>query len=180
MPIKSSLRPEDAQIWHGTLGNPEWPAPKLTYKNDNVARKGANYISMSKNEYRDYPEVVAAKVKILAQMVKKSKNCLIYTGAGISRNAGVDDYASAKNTMKAGVKSLDKGSYRLAKPTKAHYVISEMAKKGYAKHWLQQNHDGLAHKAGCPDHMINEIHGSWHDMTNKVIPMSGALRAENF
>ena len=66
MPVKSTLKPEDSQIWHGTLGNPEWAAPKLVYKNDEVARKGANYISMSKNEYRDYPEVVAAKVKILA------------------------------------------------------------------------------------------------------------------
>ena len=118
------------------LGNPEWPAPKATFKSNEIARKGQNYISMSKTEYRDSPAVVAAKVKILAQMVKKSKNCLIYTGAGISRNAGVDDYASAKSTMKTGVKSLDKGSYRLAKPTKAHYVLSEMAKKGYAKHWL--------------------------------------------
>jgi hypothetical protein len=72
MPTKTVLRPEDSQIWHGSLGNPEWAAPIVTFKSDEVARKGDNYISMTKTEFRDTPAVVAAKVKLLAQMVKKS------------------------------------------------------------------------------------------------------------
>ena len=103
-----------------------------------------------------------------------------YTSAGISRNAGIDDYASAQNSKKAGHKTLAKNEYRKAKPTRAHYAITEMANNGYVKNWLQQNHDGLAHKAGMPDYMVNEIHGSWYDKSNPVVPMSGNLKAENF
>ena len=55
-----------------------------------------------------------------------------------------------------------------------------MIKKDYVKHWLQQNHDGLAQKSGCPLSKVNEIHGSWYDKSNPVVPMSGQLKAENF
>ena len=27
--------------------------------------------------------------------------------------------------------------------------------------WVQQNHDGLPQKAGFPQWLLNEIHGSW-------------------
>ena len=114
-----------------------------------------------------------AKVKLLAEMVKKSQLLVAYTGAGISRNAGIDDYASAKNSKKPGAKTLAKGSYRAAKPTRAHYVITELIKKDFVKHWLQQNHDGLAQKSGCPQSKVNEIHGSWYDKSNPVIKMGG-------
>jgi hypothetical protein len=30
-----------------------------------------------------------------------------------------------------------------------------MEKKNYVKHWLQQNHDGLAQKAGFPMSKLN-------------------------
>ena len=81
---------------------------------------------MTKSEFRDHPEVVVEKVKLLAKMIKKSELCLAYTGAGISRNAGIDDYASAKATKKAGLTMLGKKDYRMAKPTKAHYVLTEL------------------------------------------------------
>ena len=51
---KSVLRPEDSQIWHGSLGNPEWPAPKCTFKSDEKARKGSEtYVTMTKSEFRE-------------------------------------------------------------------------------------------------------------------------------
>ena len=179
-PVKTALKPEDSQIFHGSLGNPHWEAPAVTFKSNEVARKGDNYISFSKTEFKDKPEVLKEKVKLLAEMVKKSELLVAYTGAGISRNAGIADYASAKNTVKAGVKTLAQGSYRSAKPTKAHYVITELIKKGHVKHWLQQNHDGLAQKSGCPQSMVNEIHGSWYDKSNPVVKMSGKLKTENY
>jgi len=47
--------------------------------------------------------------------------------------------------------------------------------------WLNQNHDGLAHKAGFPAAKINEIHGSWLDKEkNPVVKMSGSLRPDLF
>jgi len=91
---------------------------------------------MTKTEFKDTPAVLAQKVKLLAQMVKKSENLVAYTGAGISRNAGIDDYGSSKNSKRPGAKTLAKGSYKAAKPTKAHYVITELIKKDFVKHWL--------------------------------------------
>lgn len=44
--------------------------------------------------------------------------------------------------------------------------------------WVQQNHDGLAGKAGFPQHAINEIHGGWFDPSNPVVPMTGRLRKD--
>ena len=46
-------------------------------------------------------------------------------------------------------------------------------------HWLHQNHDGLAQKAGCPKSHLNEIHGSNWDKKNPVVKMGGQLKTEN-
>ena len=75
---------------------------------------------------------------------------------------------------------MAKGNYRAARPTKAHYVITELIKKDHVKHWLQQNHDGLAQKSGCPMSKVNEIHGSWYDKSNPVVKMNQSLKTENY
>jgi hypothetical protein len=36
-----------------------------------------------------------------------------------------------------------------------------MHRTGLLHHWLQQNHDRLAQKAGFPQAALNEIHGAW-------------------
>ena len=108
-------------------------------------------------------------------MIKKSKHLVIYTGAGISRASGISDYASKGGKKKTGVN----GNRLHAQPTYAHHVISAMAKKGYVKAWVQQNHDGLAQKAGFPKSKLNEIHGSWFDKYNGVKMMDDALNKKN-
>ena len=50
--------------------------------------------------------------------------------------------------------------------------------KGLVKQWVQQNHDGLAQKAGFPLHALNEIHGSWFDIKNPVKMMDDTLRPD--
>ena len=55
--------------------------------------------------------------------------CVAYTGAGISTNAGINDYASASGPKNAIT------NFRLAKPTKAHCAITGMIKNGDIKHW---------------------------------------------
>ena len=45
---------------------------------------------------------------------------------------------------------------------------------------MQQNHDGLPQKAGYPQASLNEIHGSWYDPANPVVPMNGCLRSDLF
>ena len=85
------------------------PESTVTIKSNEVARKGDNYVSFSKTEFKDKPEVLKEKVKLLATLVKKSELLVAYTGAGISRNAGIDDYASSQASKKAGHKTLSKG-----------------------------------------------------------------------
>eukprot|EP00930_Biecheleria_cincta_P035315 TRINITY_DN24293_c0_g1_i2.p1 TRINITY_DN24293_c0_g1~~TRINITY_DN24293_c0_g1_i2.p1 ORF type:complete len:309 (-),score=60.75 TRINITY_DN24293_c0_g1_i2:420-1346(-) len=112
-------------------------------------------------------------------MIRRSKACVAYTGAGISTASGISDYAT-----KAGDSVNGKAFHRepvsplLAQPTLAHRMLVSLYGAGYLKHWVQQNHDGLPQKAGFPQKDINEIHGAWWDPSNPVVPMDGTLRQD--
>ena len=47
---------------------------------------------------------------------------------------------------------------------------------GYVHSWIQLTSDGLAQKAGCPQALVNDIHGSWFDPSNPVIVKNGCIR----
>jgi NAD-dependent SIR2 family protein deacetylase len=131
---------------------------------------------MKAHEYLDSPEVLQHKVKCFADLVRKSQNCVAYTGAGISTASGIGDWASKAEGSVAGVKR--KISIWEAQPTLAHRVLVAMHKAGRLKHWVQQNHDGLPQKAGFPQDEINEIHGAHYDPSNPVVPMDRSLRPD--
>jgi len=58
------------------------------------------YTDMKSNEYHDEQDVLDQKLEILANLILESDNFVAYTGAGISTNAGINDYATkAKNTV---------------------------------------------------------------------------------
>lgn len=102
--------------WHGIKGNESWPAPTLVASSNeaNRADQGNNilvcclhasftfeyimsfltHVFLKANEYLDSPEVLKAKVKLMAEMLRQSKSCCAYTGAGLSRSSGIPDYAS--------------------------------------------------------------------------------------
>jgi NAD-dependent SIR2 family protein deacetylase len=131
---------------------------------------------MDATEYMDEPAVLDAKIDVLVGLIEKSKNMIVYTGAGISTGAGINDYASkAEKSVALKPKTAN---YLTAQPTKAHKVLAALEKKGHLKYWIQQNHDGLAQKAGYPQAKINEIHGSWFHRENPVVKMSGQLRPD--
>jgi len=109
---------------------------------------------------------------------KKSENCITYTGAGLSRASGIKDYAS--KSKESIVKAPKIKSSLDAQPTFAHQVLVALERAGYLKYWIQQNHDGLPQKAGCPQEKINEIHGAWFDPSNPVVQFSGSLRTDLF
>jgi NAD-dependent SIR2 family protein deacetylase len=162
------------QNWHGFLGNPDWEEPVMTQHCDVEARPG--YKSEKAHEYEDHKHVLHEKVVLLADLIKRSRNCLIYSGAGISTSSGISDYATKSNTKFAPKK---KSGFD-CKPTFSHKALVIMQQAGLVKHWVQQNHDGLPQKAGLPQECINEIHGAWYDPTNPVVPMSGSLRDDLF
>lgn len=165
----------DAVAMHGRLGDTSWAAPELARECSEEARPG--YKTKKAHEYLDVPHVLEAKVKMLASMIQKSKNCVAYTGAGISTASGISDYAT-KASGSIATANVEKVSHWAAKPTFAHRALVALHKLGPLKHWVQQNHDGLPQKAGFPQQHINEIHGAWYDPSNPVVPMSGTLRGD--
>jgi NAD-dependent SIR2 family protein deacetylase len=162
-------------IMHGCLGHRDWDAPRIIVQSDLEARPG--YKTKNASEYEDEPWVLREKVEVLANLLKKAKNPIAYTGAGISTASGIKDYASkAKNSVAVNKKKI--GSGLSAQPTFAHRVLAALYRAGHLKHWVQQNHDGLPQKAGFPPEHLNEIHGAWFDPSNPVVPMSGSLRGD--
>lgn len=99
-----------------------------------------------KVEHFDSPEVLAKKVKELAQIVRDSKHMIAFTGAGISTAAGVPDFRSGMNTCletgpgkwekdahakEHGLKSTQEVVQKKVKksvmPIKAHPTFTHMA-----------------------------------------------------
>lgn len=166
--------PADALVAHGWMGKVEWALPTLARACEEEARPG--YKTMKAHEYLEHPEVLKEKVKLLASLIRRSANCIAYTGAGISTASGIDDYATKADDSVAG--TGQKISPWEAQPTLAHRALVGLYHAGHLKHWVQQNHDGLPQKAGFPQKDINEIHGAWFDPSNPVVPMSGTLRQD--
>lgn len=107
------------------------------------------------HEYLDEESVLEEKVEVLADMMRGGK-CVVYSGAGLSRASGIPDYGSKakeslSNTTKKLVTPLD------AEPTLSHCVIARLVEKGLVVQVVNQNHDGLAQKAGVPEALVNEI-----------------------
>ena len=167
-------REEESYPWHGFLARRSWEAPMKTQHCEEEARPG--YQTVKAHEYEDSEEVLHEKVLLLANLIKQSSNCLVYSGAGISTASGISDYATKSGTTF----SKKKSSGFSAQPTLAHKALVAMQKEGLVKYWVQQNHDGLPQKAGLPQHCLNEIHGAWYDPTNPVVPMKGSLRDDLF
>jgi hypothetical protein len=175
-----TLIPEHGwQEMHGFLGNKDWSPPRKISHCDSESRPG--YASRQAHEYEDTPEVLSAKVSLLATLIRRSSNCLIYSGAGISTSSGINDYASQRGS--AALENQERPKLRSpyeARPTLAHHGLVAMYQADLIRYWIQQNHDGLPQKAGLPQQALNEIHGAWYDPSNPVVAMSGNLRGDLF
>lgn len=69
---------------HGIRGHADWLAPRLVAKSAKTNRPDQDS-TISANEYLDEPDVLAKKVEILAELIKKSTYTCAYTGAGLSK-----------------------------------------------------------------------------------------------
>jgi len=78
--------------------------------------------------------VMRAKIQVIAELVKKAKNMILFTGAGISTNSGIRDYATkARDSRTKFTKSLSRQRGGGPSPTIAHRVLTQMFKAGYVK-----------------------------------------------
>lgn len=162
--------------WHGQLAHPDWPLPSCTAEVAEEARPG--FSSCSADEYQDDEMVLDAKVRVFVEMLRASRHCVAYTGAGISTSVGIKDYATkAQDDRRMSVGEVKASD---AKPSEAHRVLVAMHQIGLLKHWVQQNHDGLPQKAGLPQEVINELHGAWFDPSNPVVHFRAEIRPDLF
>ena len=51
-------------------------------------------------------------------------------------------------------------SIQKAYPTKCHMALVELMEKGFLKHIISQNVDGLHRKSGIPAEKLSEVHGN--------------------
>mmetsp|Transcript_6014 Transcript_6014/g.7795 ORF Transcript_6014/g.7795 Transcript_6014/m.7795 type:complete len:426 (-) Transcript_6014:63-1340(-) len=165
---------------HGQNGiGKGWSPPDCVTNFDVNAR--LTFTNIKAHEYVDTPNTMREKVSELAKMIRNSQNLITYTGAGISTSAGIDDYATkAKNISVSNVGKPILKDWKKAKPTLSHHVLVSLYKVGFLKYWIQQNHDSLPQKAGYPQYLLNEIHGSLHDPSNPIVPYEGSLRNDLF
>jgi len=168
--------------WHGSLSaGKNWEFPRLVASSVKAARPG--YEAFTATEYLDSEDVLKEKVALLAKLLRQHGSAggvVVYTGAGISTAAGVPDYASRASQsraphMRSGLSSSNR---LLLMPTFCHKAVAALEQKGLVQHWLQQNHDRLAQKAGFPQAKLNEIHGAWGDVKNSVLMMDDRLRPD--
>jgi len=145
------------------------------------------------------------KVVMLAGLLRRARNVVVYGGAGLSTSAGIPDWATrtAKNGVLAqqqqqqqqqqqhqssgkdkgkgkGKKAPQLSSFHAAEPSFGHRVLAALAHRGFIWRFIQQNHDGLPQKAGMPQRFVNEIHGGIFDPSNPCVPMNGQLRHDLF
>jgi NAD-dependent SIR2 family protein deacetylase len=151
--------------------------PLIVRVSDKPARPGYERTMLS-HEYVDQEITLRYKISTLADLVRRSKHCVVYAGAGLSTSAGIGDYASRDNPNSLTMAMISKKSRREVRPALGHRAIVALHKAGYIKELIQQNHDGLPQKAGMPQHIVNEIHGAWFDPSNPVVSMSGSLRGD--
>ena len=66
--------------FHGRLGVSTWADPELVTECELSNRPG--YTDTKAHEYIDTPEVLQAKIALLATFIRESKHCIVYSGAG--------------------------------------------------------------------------------------------------
>ncbi|CAI2373302.1 unnamed protein product [Moneuplotes crassus] len=120
-------------------------------------------------------ETYATKITGLARLIRSCKKPIIFTGAGLSTNAGIPDYRSGMDTtVKTGPgiwNYKDDDSFwdrvlesrkrtLLATPSYSHMAIAKLIEEGLVEHLISQNVDGLHVKSRVPLSKLTELHGN--------------------
>lgn len=121
------------------------------------------------------------EIERLAQLIIRSKNAIVFTGAGISTESGIPDFRSpggiwsrydpedftiqrflsspaARKTI--WKMSIEGGLLTEAEPNLAHHAVAELHRLGKLDCVITQNIDSLHQKAGVPEDKVFELHGN--------------------
>jgi len=131
-------------------------------------------------EFFDSEAELDAKVRRMADSLRKAKHAIIFTGAGIATSAGIPDFRSGMNTVlptgpglwerraheerssAPGPRAarLDLDGMLKAEPTLTHRAIQKLVELGVVKYLISQNVDGMHRRSGVPADKIAELHGN--------------------
>ncbi|MBS0272959.1 MAG: NAD-dependent deacetylase [Proteobacteria bacterium] len=121
-----------------------------------------------------------ADVASLIDMLRASRQAVIFTGAGISTESGIPDFRSPGGiwTQMAPIDFRDfvssaelrKEAWRrrfameemfsMVQPNDGHRAVAALVNGGKASHIITQNIDNLHQQSGAPDDRVIELHGN--------------------
>eukprot|EP01126_Amoeba_proteus_P034375 TRINITY_DN3424_c0_g1_i3.p1 TRINITY_DN3424_c0_g1~~TRINITY_DN3424_c0_g1_i3.p1 ORF type:complete len:553 (-),score=89.71 TRINITY_DN3424_c0_g1_i3:189-1847(-) len=112
-------------------------------------------------------EYVKNNAKLVADIIKRAKHLVIYTGAGVSTAANIPDYRGPTGVWTVrdhgtpeGYDPKQRKDLDQAMPTFTHYAITRLIERGIAKFLVSTNLDGLHVRSGTPRSCIAEVHGN--------------------
>jgi len=152
---------------------------------ENTTSGGPNFAADGSEitEYFDDADVLQAKVKKLADLVRSSKYCVAFTGAGISASSGIATYRGPQGFWTRRDKGLPPppASVKLdqALPTSGHMALVGLKNSGHLKHLVSTNVDGLHRRSGFSRDEMSELHGNCY-RENCSNPTCGKEYFRNF
>ena len=107
-------------------------------------------------------EELKRKIKALADYIRQAKHFVVYTGAGISTSAGINDFRGPNGVWTAKARGVAAPAQTVVnpEPTLTHMAYVELMKRNYLKFLVSQNCDGLHLKSGIATDKIAELHGN--------------------
>jgi len=134
-------------------------------------------------EIEESPEEMTNKIKRLADLIRNSKRCVFFTGAGplhfggwddasgspfrcagVSTSAGIPDFRGPEGvwTLQATGKARKAKTVPMhsALPTATHMAMVKLVGEGRMQYVISQNVDGIHRKSGIHPSKLSELHGN--------------------
>jgi NAD-dependent deacetylase len=123
---------------------------------------------------------MANELSRLADLLRRSRRMLLFTGAGISTGSGIPDFRGPEGVwkrrqpvyyhdfMRSEASRIEHWDYKLegwagfrdARPNVTHFAIVELERAGKVRAVVTQNIDGLHARAGTSAERLIELHGT--------------------
>lgn len=150
-----------------------------TTREDRRIEPGSGTAAMKMNEELS---AMRDQLRPVAELVRQSRNLVVFTGAGISTESGIPDYRGPNGVWRTNriptiedVRDDQQGRERHwqerrrrfpemqeKQPNAGHRAIASLERDGRVTAIVTQNIDGLHQKAGSDPARVLELHGSSH------------------
>ncbi|KAJ4458146.1 putative Sir2 family protein [Paratrimastix pyriformis] len=115
-------------------------------------------------ELEEEPANVQEKGRQIAELIRRSRHFICFTGAGISTSAGIPDFRGPEGVWTLAATGGRRTSATTptlnAVPTFTHMALVALQAAGLLKFVISQNVDGLHRKSGIPVEKLAELHGN--------------------